>query len=341
VEKLKVKLLGEEKVALVKRYTDDLEAYNSYLKGRYFWYKRTKEGILKGLEYFHQAIEKDPTYALAYAGIADCYNMLGFFDYLFPKEAFPKAKSAAEKALEIDGTLAEAHSSLAEVKTYYDYDWLGAEREFQRAIELNPSYSTAYQWYAEYIALMGRHDESIIMGKRALELDPLSPIAATNLAGFFWLARQYDEAIERYQKVLEMEPDFMVAHLFLGLAYAEKGLYNEALVEFQKGIELSGGDDSPFSGWLGRVYCWTGKKKQAKIILESVIESSKKRYISPLGIALIYLGLGQNEQAFEWLEKAYEEKDHWMAALKVYPMFDSVRSDPRFKALLKKMGFEK
>jgi serine/threonine-protein kinase len=341
VEKLKVKLLGEEKVALVKRYTDDLEAYNSYLKGRYFWYKRTKEGILKGLEYFHQAIEKDPTYALAYAGIADCYNMLGFFDYLSPKEAYPKAKASAEKALEIDGTLAEAHSSLAEVKTYYDYNWLGAEREFQRAIELNPSYSTAYQWYAEYIALMGRHDESIIMGKRALELDPLSPSVATNLAGSYWLARQYDEAIERYQKVLEMEPDFMVAHLFLGLAYAAKGLYNEALAELQKGIKLSGGDDSPFLGWLGRVYCWTGKKKQAEVVLKSVIERSKKRYISPFGIAVIYLGLGQNEQAFEWLEKAYEEKDHWMATLKVYSMFDSVRSDPRFTSLLKKMGLEK
>jgi serine/threonine protein kinase/Tfp pilus assembly protein PilF len=341
VEKLKVKLLGEEKVALVKRYTDDLEAYNSYLKGRYFWYKRTKEGILKGLEYFHQAIEKDPTYAVAYTGIADCYNMLGFFDYLSPKEAFPKAKAAAEKALEIDGTLAEAHSSLAEVKTYYDHDWLGAEREFQRALELNPSYSTAHQWYAEYLALMGRHDESIIMGKCALELDPLSPIVATNLAGFYWLARKYDEAIERYQKILEMEPDFMAAHLWLGLTYAEKGLYNEALAEFQKGIELSGGHDSPFLGWLGRVYCWTGKKKQAEIVLESEIERSKKMYISPFGIAVIYLGLGQNEQAFEWLEKAYEEKDHWMAALKVYSMFDSVRSDPRFTSLLKKMGLEK
>jgi TolB-like protein len=222
VEKLKVKLLGEEKVALVKRYTDDLEAYNLYLKGRYFWYKRTREAILKGLEYFHQAIEKDPTYALAYAGIADCYNMLGFFDYLSPKEAFPKAKAAAAKALEIDGTLAEAHSSLAEVKTYYDHDWLGAEREFQRAIELNPSYSTAYQWYGEYLALMGRHDESIIMGKRALEVDPLSPIVSTNLAGFYWLARQYDEAIERYQKVLEMEPDFMVARLWLGVWLTQK-----------------------------------------------------------------------------------------------------------------------
>ncbi len=338
VDMLKVKLLMKEKAFLLRRYTDNLEAYDLYLKGRYFWNKRTSEGFLKGLNYFNIAIEKDPTYALAYAGIADCYSMLGHYDYLPPIEAYPKAKAAAEKALKIDENLAEAHTSLAYIKMYYDWDWLAAEREYKRALELNPTYATAYQWYAESLALTGRYDESVAMGRRALKLDPLSPIVGANLAAFYWLARKYDDAIAQYQRALEMEPNSAVTHMFLGMTYASKGLYNEAVAEMHKGIELSGGDDSPNLGWLGAVYSKQGNKEQGKKVLDSVVELSNKKYISPLSIALNYLCLGKNEQAFEWLEKAYQEKDHWIITLKVFPMFDNLHSEPRFKSLLKKIG---
>jgi serine/threonine protein kinase/Tfp pilus assembly protein PilF len=340
VSKLKVRFLGQEKARLEKRYTDSPEAYNLYLKGRYFWNNRTKEGLQRGLEYFEQAIEQDPTYALAYAGIADCYNMLGFFDHLPPRQAFPKAKEAAEKALKIDETLAEAHTSLAHVRQYYDWDWLAAEREYRKAIELNPSYSTAYQWYAEYLGHMGRHHESIAMGKRALELDPLSPIIGANLAAFFLFARQYDQAIEGCQKVLEIDSDFMTAHWILGLAYAEKQMYDEAVSQIQKAVDLSGGNDSPLLGWLGAIFSRSGKKDQAKKILVDLFEVSKRRYVSPFSIALNYLGLGQKDKTFEWLEKAYQERDHWMVSVRS-PLFDGLRSDPRFKALLKKVELEK
>ncbi len=340
-EALRIELIDKEKALLVKRYTENLEAYNLYLKGRYFWNKRTEEGYQKSLEYFQEAIEKDPAYALAYTGIADYYNLLGYYDYLPPKEAFPKAKAAAEKALEMDETLAEAHNSLAMVKENYDWDWKGAEREYRRAIELNPSYATAHQWYAGYLGARGRHDESIAENKQAQELDPLSPIIGADLGINFISARQYDQAIEEFQKALEMDPNYIVAHLFLGLAYTGKEMYDEAIAELQKAQTLSGDDDSLITVFLGVIYSLSGKKDEAKKILNEVIELSKHSYVSPLCISLIYVGLGQKDQAFEWLEKAYDERDHWMSSLKVLPILDSIRSDPRFIALLKKMGLEK
>ncbi len=339
-EALRIELIDKEKALLVKRYTENLEAYNLYLKGRYFWNKRTEEGYQKSLEYFQEAIEKDPTYALAYTGIADYYNLLGYYDYLPPKEAFPKAKAAAEKALEMDETLAEAHNSLAMVKENYDWDWKGAEREYRRAIELNPNYATAHQWYAGYLGAMGRHDESIAENKQAQELDPLSPIIGADLGTNFISARQYDQAIKEFQKVLEMDPDYIVAHLFLGMAYAGKEMYDEAIAALQKAQSLSGDDDSLMNVFLGVIYSLSGKKDEAKKVLNKVIELSKHSYVSPWGISLIYVGLGQKDQAFEWLEKAYDERDHWMSSLKVLPIFDSIRSDPRFIALLKKMNLE-
>jgi len=340
-EALRIELMGKEKVFLVKRYTENLEAYNLYLKGRYFWNKRTEEGYKKSLEYFKQAIEKDPTYALAYAGIADYYNLLGYYDYLPPKEVFPRAEAAAKKALRIDDTLAEAHNSLAFVKENYDWDWEGAEREYKRAIEFNPSYATAHQWYAGYLGAMGRHNESIAANKRAQELDPLSPIIGADLGMNFISARQYDQAIEEFEKVLEMDPDYVVAHFFLGLAYAGKKMYDEAIAEAQKALELSGGDDSLIKVFLGVIYSLSGRKDEAKKILDELFEMSKQKHVTPFGIALIYTGLDQKDQAFAWLEKAYEERDQWMPSFKVNPMLDSLRSDPRFKVLLKKMGLEK
>ncbi len=340
VEKLKVKLLGKEKAAIVKRHTESPDAYNLYLKGRYFLNKRTEEGLKKGLGYFQQAIEKDPTYASAYAGIADYYNLVGHFGYLHPKEVYPRAKVAAKKALEIDETLAEAHNSLAFVRAVHDWNWESAEREFKRAIELNPSYATAHQWYAYYLAVMGRHDESIAEAKRAQELDPLSLIINALVGAVFCEARQYDQAIGQCRKALEMERNFIPAHSNLGEAYLRKGMCEEAVSEFQEATNLSLG--SPiFITQLGHAYAVAGKRGEALKILDELKELSKRKYVSSYGIALIHTAFGKKDQVFQWLEKAYEERDSLLCEIKVEPAFDNMRSDPRFTALLKKMGLGK
>jgi len=341
VDRLKVNLLGEEKAALVKRYTDNLEAYNLYLKGRYFWNRRSEGGLQRGIEFFQQAIEKDPSYALPYTGIADCYNILGWYGYISPKKAFPKAKEAAEKSLKMDDTLAEAHTSLAAVREFYDWDWLAAEREYKRAIDCNASYASIHHRYAEYLSYMGRHEESIAEIKRAQELDPLSLVINAVVGEVYYYARQYDQAIEASQRTIEMDPSFVVAHFFLAFAYAQKAMYDEAIAEARKAIELSGEGIPVFVALLGTIYSYSGKRDQAEKVLHQLRELSKQRYVSPFYIALIYLGIGQKNQAFEWLEKAFDEHDHAMETLKVDPMLDSIRSDPRFKALLKKMGLVK
>ena len=337
----KLKLLVGEKAKLVKRHTDDLEAYNLYLKGRWFWNRRTEAGLKKAIEYLKQAIEKDPSYVLPYTGLADCYNILGWYGYLPPKKAFPRAKAAAEKSLEMDDTLAEAHTSLATVREFYDWDWLAAEREYKRAIERNPSYAPAHHRYAEYLSYMGRHEESIAEVKRATELDPLSLIINAVVGEVYYFARQYDQAIEASQRVIEMDPSFVVAHFLLAFPYAQKAMYDEAIAEAQKAMDLAGGGIPLFVAQLGIIYSYSGKRDEAKKVLDELYELSKHRYVSPFYTALIYVGLGQKDQAFEWLEKAHEERDHPLETLKVEPMLDSVRSDPRYTALLKKMGLEK
>ena len=341
VENLRVRLQIGDETRLAKRHTDDPIAYGLYLKGRYFWNKRSEESIKKAISLFQQATQADSGYAPAHAGLADCYIILGYYDILPPKEAFPAAKAAAEKAIGFDGSLAEAHTSLASVRLYYDWDWQGAEREFKNAIEFNPGYSTAYQWYAEYLAFMGRYDESIAMGKRSMELDPLSPIIASNLAGFYWIAGQYETAIEEYRKTLEMDPNLGVARTYLGLTYAAVEQYDEAITEIQKGIELSGGDDSPHQGILGTIYGLAGRIDKGQQLLDRVIALSKHRYISPFQIATTYLALGQKEMAYKWLDRAYAERDHWIVSVKVNPMFRSLRTDARFIALLRKMKLER
>ncbi len=340
VDKLKVKLLGGEKAKLVKRHTKDLEAYDLYLKGRFFWNKRTKEGYRKSLGYFQQAIDRDPTYALAYVGIADCYDLLGWYDYLPPEEAFPRARAAAQKALDMDDTLAEANASRGWISTNYEWDWPAAESKYKRAIEINPSYATARQWYAEYLSYMGRYDESIAEAKRAQELDPFSMIINTDLGQVLYYARQYDQAIEQLQKTLELDPNFIVAHFFLALLYAQKAMNDEATAEAQKARALSGGDDSLMLAHLGAIYSFSGRSDEAKKVLDQLHQLSKHRYVSPFYTALIHKGLGQKDQALEWLEKAYKKRDHWLETLKVHPWFDSLRSDPRFIELLRKMGLE-
>src|SRR2546421_10951951 len=338
VDKLQLKVSGQER-GLGKHYTESNEAYQLQLKGRFYYNKRTEDGLQKSLEYFQQAIGKDPTFALAYSGLADTYDLLGAADAggtVSPNEALPKAKAAALKAIELDASLAEPHVSLAHVKYYYDRDWAGAEREFKRAIELNPNYPQAHHWYAIYLAWSGRTNEGLAEIKRAQELDPLSlPINMT----VGWLlcdAQRIDEGIDQLRKTLEMDPAFVVAHIRLGYCYERKGAYDGAIAESQRIFDL--GAKSLGTAGLGQAYAMAGKRNEAQKALAELQEQSKQRYISPAVIALIYAALGDKDQAFAWLEKSVEEHDLTMARLKVDQRFDSLRSDPRFAELVRRVG---
>jgi serine/threonine protein kinase/tetratricopeptide (TPR) repeat protein len=339
-EKLKVKLLEEEKEALVKRYTEDHEAYNLYLMGRYFWNGRYEGKLQKAIECFQQAINKDPLYAIAYAGIADCYNLLAIYGLMAPKEVYSKAEAAAKKALEIDKTLAEVHTSVGWIRTFFDWDWPVAENEFKKAIELNPAYATAHHWYALHLVCRGRFDEGVTEIKQAHELDPLSLIINRNLAWVYYFTCQYDQAIEQFMKTLEMDPNFIYTHLKLGWVYLNKSMYEEALAEFQKEKELSTSWNPFIEARIGLAYALMGKRIEAQQVLNNFMEQSKREYIPPYGLACIYFALRKNNQGFKWMEKGYEERDYWQTYLKVEPMFESLRSEPKFKALLKKMGLE-
>jgi TolB-like protein/Flp pilus assembly protein TadD/predicted Ser/Thr protein kinase len=338
VNKLKVTLLGGEREALVKRSTEDVEAYNLYLKGRYFWNKRTETGYLKSLEYFRQAIDKDPTYAVAHAGIADSYDLLGWYGYLAPEEAFPRARTAAQRALGLNPTLAEAHASLGWISANYDWDWAAAEREYKRALELNPSYATAHQWYSEFLTYMGRHDESIAEGHKAQELDPLSIIINNDVGQVYYFARRYDEAIAQLRRTLEMDPDFAVAHYLLGLALAQKSLHDEAVEEGRIAATLAGEDDALILSQLGVIYAVSGREAKARQVLAELEELSREKYASPFPVALVHAGLGEKDSAFEWLEKACEKRDHWVETLKVHPVLDGLRGDERYSKLLRATG---
>src|SRR5437870_9605824 len=337
---LRLKLSSADQGRVTKHYTDNPEAYQLYLKGRFYWNKRTEEGLRKSIEYFQQAIEKDPTYALAYTGIADCYALETLHidvGSLSPSEAAPKAKAAAMKALELDDTLAEAHTSLAFIKLNFDWDWAGAEREFKRAIELNPNYSNAHHWYSHYLMAMGRTQESLAESKRALELDPLSLIMNVHLGWHYLNAHQYDLAIEQLSKALEMDPNFGMGHWYLGLADAQKERYSEAEDEMRKAKELLK-DSMATEADTGYVYAVSGKKDQALKVIDELKELSKRRYVSSYHVAMIYLGLKEKDQAFEWLENAYRERSDLLVYLKVEPRLDSLRSDPRFTDLVRRVG---
>ncbi|MBA2527804.1 MAG: protein kinase [Pyrinomonadaceae bacterium] len=336
-EKLRLRLTGEEQRRLTQRYTENTEAYQLYLKGRYHLNRLTDDGFMKGREYFQQAIDKDPNYALAYAGLADAYNMLSGFNVLSPKECYPSARTAAMKALALDDKLAEAYTSLGTVKLTYDWDWSGAEREFKRAIEINPSHSDAHQMYSFYLSAMGRFDEALAGMKHAQELDPLSLAKIAGIGDIFYYQRQYDRAIEQYQKALEMDANSGFAHWSLGNAYVQKGMYADAIAEYQKSIPLSGDSpDEPAS--LGYAYALSGKRREAQQVIDELQERSKRRYISPTVIAFIYAGLGEKDQAFALLDKAHNERDVILVLLKVEPMFNSLRSDPRFADLTHRVG---
>ena len=336
-EKLRLRLNGEEKQRLNKRFTVSSEAYQDYVHGRYYWNRRTIEGFKKAIDYFERAIEKDPTYALAYSGLADCYSTRGLREFdLPPREAFPRAKAAATKALEIDDTLAEAHTSFAFATWYYDWDWRVAETEFKRALQLNGNYPVAHQWYGSYLSSMGRHQEAIAEKKRAVELDPLSLVMNRSAGWTFYFARRYDEAIEQYRKTLELDPNFAVAHLWLGEAYKQKGMHQEAILELQRASVLSGQDHAKLAA-LGHAYAFSGRRAEATMILEKLEEMSKRSYVPPYDFAVIFAGLGEKDKALEWLQKAHEDRSAYLVYLNVEPIWDSLRSDPRFIDLLRRM----
>jgi serine/threonine protein kinase/tetratricopeptide (TPR) repeat protein len=316
----------------------DPEAYELYLKGRYFWNKRTEEGLLKSLECFQGAVAKDPQDPRGYAGMADSYLMLVEYGRFPARDAIPKARAAALKALEKDDTLAEAHTSLASIKEDYDWDWSGAESEFRRAIELNPSYATSRQWYAEFVAEMGRVDEAIEEIKRAHEVDPLSLIVNTVVGEIFYEARKNNEAVRQFQKVVELDPNFAEAHLFLGETYVQLSRYQDAVAELQEALTLSGGSAQK-EAFLGQAYGLWGRKNQARTILEHLKTRSKQSYVSPSDLSLVYAGLGETDHALDLLEEAYEQRLPSMVNLKVDPSFDSLRSNPRFQNLLHRIGF--
>ena len=334
---LRAKLTGSEERMMSKKPTANPEAYEFYLKGRFFWNKRTGVDLRKAIDYFNQAVAKDPSYALAYAGLADAYVLLSGFGAASPKDSLPQAKAAAEKALELDSTLGEAHASLAQALLAYDFDFAGANREFQHAIELNPNYATAHHWYGESVlAPLSQFEDAIAQLKRALQLDPLSMIINADVGTVLTNARRYDEAIEQLRKTLEMDPSFYYAHYNLGEALEMKGLTENAIAEYQRAIALN--DDPVPQALLGHLYAKIGKKNEARQILQQLHESSKQHYVSPYLFAMIHIGLGDKDQAIDFLEKTYEDRDGYsIAFVKVDPFLDPLRSDPRFEALVQKV----
>ena len=336
VDALALQLTGEERKSLAKRYTGNLEAYKLYLRGRYFWDKRSKDDLLKAIEYFNQAIAVDPNYALAYAGLALCYGPLGYQGYMSPGEGRPKMIAAASKALELDDSLAEAHAAMGSAKAFYEWDWEQAEHEFKRAIELNPSYPTAYQWYGLYLEAMGHQDENLAARNRALEIEPFNLSINSGVGMVYYYTGQYDRAVDILQKTLELDPNFAQARFYLGLTYVQKGKFDEAIAEFNKAMTLSGSLARAKAN-TANAYALSGKRKEAQKILEELRELSKKEYVSPEDIALIYMGLGDKERTLDWLEKAYDEGDPVLNHIKVEPQFAGLHSEPRFQAILKRM----
>jgi serine/threonine-protein kinase len=333
---LRLRLTGTDKQQLAKRYTDNVEAYQLYLKGQYEWKKHTQEDLQKGIEYYNQAKELDPNYALAYFGLSASYGALGN-NYLLPNEAFPKSKAYAAKALAIDDTLAEAHAAMGAVRLYYDWDWAEAEREFKRAQSLDPKNADAHHLYADSLEIMGRFDEAKAERKRALELDPLSPIFNMADGATLYFARQNDEAIAQYEKTINLEPRFVDTYFYLGQAYEQKKMYAQAIATYQKGITQSE-RNSWLIAALGHAYALTGERDKAQQSLAELREMSQRQYISPYLFAIVYAGLGDKEQAFAWLDKAYQDRSFFLIWLKVEPLFDPLRDDPRFQDLLRRVG---
>ena len=338
--KLRQRLTGEQKKQLTRRYTESAEAYGLYLRGRYHWNKRTAEDIQKGIGYFQQAIEKDPTYALAYAGLAESYAILYNYTGLPSSETFPKAKAAALKALDLDDTLPQAHATLALAHEKFDWDFSAAEKEFRRAIELDPSYPTAHHWYSLFLSEIGRHEEAIAQAQRASEMDPLSPIISNLLAAVSYNARQYDRAIGAARKTIELDKNLSVSWVSLGLSLEQKKMYPESIAALEEAVRLSQRWIQAVAA-LAHAYAVADRRVEAMPLIEELKRRSEGGQDALVNIALVYAGLGQNDEAMAWLDKAYRGRSPWLAqlSLKVDPRWDALRSDARFQDLLRRIGF--
>ncbi len=334
---IRVNLSAQEQARLASTRPIDPEAYRLYLKGRYYWNKRSLEGFQKAIEYFQQATAKDPAYALAYVGLADTYTYFSFFDVVPPREAMPKAKAAAARALEIDNRLGEAHVSLGYVSYMYDWDWPAAGKHFEQALTLNPAYSRAHTFYPFYLSSLGRSEEALAVAKHSLDLDPASPAVSHSLAVQLYLARQFDNAIDQAHKTLELDPNFAISYELLGEVYVSRGMYREGLSELEKYSALSRGRAMSLA-LLGYAHARLGERSQALRMLEQLEATSKERYTPAFSFAVVYAGLGEKDQAFAWLEKAYGERTSRLGYLKVEPLWDPLRPDPRFADLVRRMG---
>jgi TolB-like protein/Tfp pilus assembly protein PilF len=335
-EKLRVKISGEAQGLANKHYTENNDAYQSYLKGRFYWNKRTREGYSKAIEQFKEAIDKDPSFALAYAGLADCYNILSSYGLSSPNESFPLGKAAVTKALELDPNLAEAHTSFAYLKYQYEWDWAGAEREFKRAIELNPNYPTAHHWYGLALTNMGRLDEAFAELKRAQELDPLSVVIMASTGWALYHVKRYDEAIAEFQKALDMDENFVRALWGIGEPYELKQDFQKSIASLERAHQL---DNSPsVFALLAASYARANRKAEARAILNELNQQMKLRYVDAYYVAEVYAGLGEKEQALRSLEAAYRERSSLIIWLKFEPKFDDLRSDPRYVDLLRRVG---
>ena len=336
-ESLKFKLTSSDSISLARHPTENIEAYNLYMRGRYFWNKYSKEWVMKAIEVFQEAIQIDSYYALAYCGLADAYFRLSNVHFP-PLEVMPKAKEAALRAVEIDDNLAEAHSSLGLVKVYYDHDWIGAEAEFRKALKLDPNLVSAHQRYGSYLTFMGRFEESIRHYETALELDPFSLQINMNLATTYYLRGEYDRAINHLNKTSELEPNYMPTHFVLGSVYVQQGRLQEAIEQFQFIYKM---DEEAYIalGFMGYAHALNGQRAEAETLLNILQDIAERKYISPYSLLLIHLAIGPLERVFQLLEQLYEERNDWLVWLKVSPELKNLRSDPRFQDLLRRIGF--
>jgi eukaryotic-like serine/threonine-protein kinase len=337
--KLELRLTGEEKSRLGRRQTENLDAYQAYLRGRYAWARRTEEAFRKAIEHFQQAIEHDPSYAPAYAGLADAYAVSGMAEYGIqpPSAVMPRARAAAARALELDPSRADAQTCLAHVQAFYDWDWEGAERDFQRAIELNPDYAWAHHWYALLLAALSRHDEAIAAERRAQALEPLAPVINKNVGTILHLARRYDAALEQYRRALDVDGDFPRTHFFRALTWQQTGSFPDAVTALERAMQIAG-RNSVMLATLGSTCALAGRRDEAMAILDTLEQRARAQYVPAFTFALVAIGLAEADRAFGWLERALEERSSWLAFLNVDPIFDPLRGDARFAGLVARVG---
>jgi len=333
-EALRMQILGTPGAA----HPRSAEAYVAHLRGRQLWNTRTEAGIRQAIGHFQRALEEDDTYARAYAGLADCYSILALLEFVPPNEAYPKAKEAVGRALSLDPQLAEAHTSLGLVRFQYDWDWKGAEEEFNEAIRINPSYAPAHHFYADYLKAMGRFDEALVEIGKAQELDPLNLAINTGVGHVLYLSKQYDRSIDQYRKAVDLDPNFTLTHIWFGRPYLEKGMYPEAISELETAVKLSG-EGTLALAMLGHGLASAGRKEDAQRILDQLIERSKSRYVPSYWVAVVYNGYKDKFQVLKWLHRAFEERSSWLVWCNVEPRFDWLRDDPEYSSLMKAMKF--